>query len=173
MMLKNVKKEGERGRMLVGILLLLALGIILLLTGGAFGEKSETEGEETAFCYENLDPSDYARQLEIQIAALCSRVDGAGEIHAVVTLAGGYRAVFASDSHASASGNRTEIVLAGNGSSETAMLLGYENPEIAGIGIVCPGGNDPAVQSELLSLLSATYHISTARIYIVAGNGRE
>lgn len=145
------------------------IGILLLLYGGARGEQTN-ENAAQAFRYENLDPADYAKQVEERVASLCSRVTGAGRSYAVVTLGGGYRAVFATDSQSGSSGQKDEIVLIGNGSAETAVLLGYENPVIEGIGIVCEGGDNPMVQKEIISLVSAAYHISSARIYVVRGD---
>lgn len=145
-----------------------ALGLLLLLLGG-MGEKERTE-TVSAFRYENLDPSDYAKEVEERVATLCSQVSGAGKSFAVVTLGGGYRAVFATDSQSGSSGQKDQVVLIGSGSAETAVLLGYENPVIEGIGIVCEGGDDPRVQREIISLVSAAYHIGASRIYVVRGS---
>ena len=145
------------------------LGILLLVYGG-IEKKEPSEAATQVFRYENLNPADYAREVEERVATLCSRVKGAGRTYAVVTLGGGYRAVFATDSQSGSSGQKDEIVLIGNGSAETAVLLGYENPVIEGIGIVCEGGDNPNVQKEIISLVSAAYHISSARIYVVRGD---
>ena len=145
------------------------LGILLLVYGG-IEKKEPSEAATQVFRYENLNPADYAREVEERVATLCSRVKGAGRTYAVVTLGGGYRAVFATDSQSGSSGQKDEIVLIGNGSAETAVLLGYENPVIEGIGIVCEGGDNPSVQKEIISLVSAAYHISSARIYVVRGD---
>ena len=49
---------------------------------------------------------------------------------------------------------------------EVIAQTGIEPSEIAGIGIVCSGGANDNVRRELISLLSATFHISSNRIYI-------
>ena len=59
-----------------------------------------------------------------------------------------------------------EYVIVGSGSSSSALLLCRREPEIAGIGVVCCGGGNADVRRELLSLLSATLHVSGNRIYI-------
>ena len=165
-MSKNKKESSTKLWLLIGCA---ALGLCLLLMGSLReGDKSEADAAQV-FRYENLDPSDYAREVEARVAAICSQVSGAGRAYAVVTLSGGYRAVFATDSQSGSSGYKNEIVLVGNGAAETAVLLGYENPEIEGIGIVCEGGDDPRIQKELISLVSATYHISSSRVYVVKG----
>ena len=168
-MTKSNKEKGDSHLKLILLIAGAALGLLLLLMGN-LGDRQDTSEADAAFRYENLDPADYAREVEAQVATICSKVSGAGRAQAVVTLAGGYRAVFASDSQSGSSGYKSEVVLVGNGSAETAVLLGYENPEIEGIGIVCQGGDDPWVQKEIISLISATYHVSAARIYVMGGD---
>ena len=63
-----------------------------------------------------------------------------------------------------------EYVILGSGSSASPIYLSRTAPEIAGIGIVCSGGANDNVKRELISLLSATFHISSNRIYITEGS---
>ena len=144
-----------------------ALGILLLLLG-SFNGVTEEAKEESGVT-PNLDPTVYAEQVEAQVVALCSRVKGAGTVSAVVTLEGGYRAVYASDSQSSTSGYKSSTVLVGSGSSEGAVLVCYENPEIAGIGIVCSGAVNEEVKVQIISLVSATFRIGSNRIFVASG----
>lgn len=155
-------------------LLLLAAGAILgvvLLVYGSLGEKDAERSEaENPIAVENaLDPESYAEEVERRVEAICTRVEGAGTVHAVVTLKGGYRAVYAIDSRSSSGGFQNSTVLIGSGSSEEAVLICYENPEISGIGIVCGGGDDPKVREAILSLVAAAFDVKTNKIYIAAG----
>ena len=145
------------------LLLLALLGILLMLLSRCGEDKAgaQTQNEPSA-----LDPALYAEQIEEKVEALCNKIDGVSSAHAVVTLKGGYRAIYATDAQYGSSVNKSETVLIGSGSSEKALLIGYENPEIAGIGIVCSGGSNDNVKRELISLLSATFHISSNRIYV-------
>ena len=112
-----------------------------------------------------MNPDAYAEQVEKQVEKICGQVRGAGTVDAVVTLKGGYRAVYATDSQSSASGYKNNMVLVGSGSSEGAVLICYENPELSGIGIVCAGGNDPVVRERILSLVCATFNIPSNKVY--------
>ena len=140
-----------------------AVGLILLI----FGTVGESEtGEETAQATLPPDPAVYAEGVEEQVRTLCSRVKGAGAVSVAVTLKGGYRSVYATDSQSSTGGYKNSTVLIGSGSSEGAVLICYENPEIAGIGIVCTGGGDPAVKETIVSLVSATLNLGSNKIYV-------
>ncbi|MBO5938183.1 MAG: hypothetical protein J6Q82_01615 [Clostridia bacterium] len=143
------------------------LGILLLLVGNLSSHREESvEQSEVSF---SMDPEEYASELEAQIEELCGGVKGAGIVRATVTLKGGYRAVYATDAKSSSTGNQSSTVLVGSGSSEEAILVCYENPEIAGIGIVCEGGDSAEVRARIISLISATFSIGTNKIFVAAG----
>jgi len=153
------------------LLILGAIGGILLLVFGSLGlgsneKKGEGEAVET---YQTPDPDTYAREVEERIRSLCSQVKGAGDVMVTVSLDGGYRAVYAVDCQTSSTGYKSSTVLIGSGSEERALLIGYENPEIAGIGIVCSGADDAAVRQSILSLVSATFDVGANKIYIASG----
>lgn len=145
------------------LLLLALLGIVLMLFSKCGEDKAgaQTQNEPSA-----LDPALYAEQIEEKVEALCNKIDGVSSAHAVVTLKGGYRAIYATDAQYGSSVNKSETVLIGSGSSEKALLIGYENPEIAGIGIVCSGGDDAYVRSEIISMISAAFDLGSNKIFV-------
>lgn len=166
-MSENHISEKKSKKLLLPVLAGL-VGVGLLVLGGVGQSKREQlkQNEEVA---ELLSPSEYAEEIESRVAAICSRVEGAGEVHVTVSLKGTYRAIYATDWQSSSSSSKSTMVLVGSGSSEEAVLIGYENPEIAGIGIVCEGGDRVEVQERILSLVSAAFDVSTHKIFIVAG----
>lgn len=145
------------------LLLLALLGILLMLLSRCGEDKAgaQTQNEPSA-----LDPALYAEQIEEKVEALCNKIDGVSSAHAVVTLKGGYRAIYATDAQYGSSVNKSETVLIGSGSSEKALLIGYENPEIAGIGIVCSGGDDAYVRAEIISMISAAFDLGANKIFV-------
>lgn len=169
-MSENVIKRVKKDRKLFLLLAGAAVGVFLLIWGSVgVGDTKEEASEEEKLAYASLDPSAYAEEVERQVVELCSRVKGAGTVEAVVTLGGGYRAIYATDSQSSSTGYKSSTVLIGSGSNEEAILLGYENPEIAGIGIVCTGADDFTVRQSILSLVSAAFDVGTNKIYIASG----
>lgn len=142
----------------------IALLGILLLTVGSTKEKKEENVRESI---EELDPSAYADMLEERIEELCNRIDGVSGAYAVVTLKGGYKAVYATDSQSGASTSKNQTVVIGSGSAEQAILEGYSYPEIAGIGIVCRGGDGYDVKNKIVSLVSSAFDVSANKIFVV------
>lgn len=170
-MSENVKKEQSRYRrwILPGIGAI--LGILLLIFGSRTEDKADADKDATVGVLGNgeLSAEAFADATEEKIVAICSGVSGVGEVRAVVTLEGGYRAVYASDVQGSDSSYRNETVLTGSGSSEKAILVGYDAPRIVGIGIVCTGGDDPAIKQRLTLLVSAAFDVSANKIYVTGG----
>jgi len=165
------KKSNKKWHKIILIAVGGGLGVALLLIGGGFGRSN---GEDTAPTALPTDSADaYAEMLEERVADICSGVSGAGRVSVLVSLRGGYRTVYAIDSQSNSSGYKNEIVMSGSGSGREAVVTAYENPEIAGVGIVCTGGNDPRVQREVISLVSASLGISTNKIFVASSGAYE
>ena len=159
---ENIKKDKSKWKKLLLILAVCGVGIALLLFGGR-GEKDGGEGAETSA---ELDAEAYSRSLEEKICGICQGVRGAGEVTVLVSLRGGYRTVYAFDAQSTSSGYKSEIVMSGSGSGKQAVVTAYENPEIAGIGIVCTGAEDPEVRRQIISLVSAALAVPTNKIFV-------
>ena len=145
----------------------IVLGIVILLAGSFESRGSEREGEDTGSA--ELDAKIYEQELEEKIRELCYDVRGVGGVEVMVSLKGGYKTVYAMDAQASSGGYRSEIVKVGSGSNQNGIIIGYENPEIIGVGIVCEGGDDARVRGEIVSLVSAALDISSNKIFVAAG----
>ena len=163
-MTKNTIIPISQKKKLTWFALLALLGIVLMLFSKCGEDKA---GEQVASEPSALDPALYAEQIEEKVEALCNKIDGVSSAHAVVTLKGGYRAIYAIDAQYGSSVNKSETVLIGSGSSEKALLIGYENPEIAGIGIVCSGGDDAYVRAEIISMISAAFDLGSNKIFVL------
>lgn len=163
-MTKNTIIPISQKKKLTWLALLALLGIVLMLFSKCGEDKA---GEQVANEPSALDPALYAEQIEEKVEALCNKIDGVSSAHAVVTLKGGYRAIYATDAQYGSSVNKSETVLIGSGSSEKALLIGYENPEIAGIGIVCSGGDDAYARAEIISMISAAFDLGSNKIFVL------
>ena len=157
---KGSLKENGRLR----LYLLLGCGVlgILLILFGSSTKTAEKTSTETPYSTSTDDLVIYQDYLEKRIKTLCESVSGVRNVTVVVTLSGSFESVYATEWP---DGNE-EYVILGSGSSASPIYLSRSAPEIAGIGIVCSGGANDNVKRELLSLLSATFHISSNRIYI-------
>lgn len=159
----NEENEGILQKKGLWMLLLAALGVILLLFGGRISAK-EVPTQDTPYSPTEDELVLYREHIEERIQSLCQSVAGVGKVQVAVTLSGGYEAVYATEIK---DGNE-EYVILGSGSSASALLLSKETPSVIGVGIVCNGGADVRVKSELTALVSAAFDVPTNRIYISA-----
>ena len=160
-------REGVRGRLAAwlavgkrrGLILGLCfgLGVLFLLFGGG-GEAegtAQSEGEGMSFA----ELCAYQAELEREVEALCESVAGVSQAQVMVTLGAGARICYATD-------ERGDVVTVGSGSAARALYRTVEPPTVQGVGVVCHGGEDPAVVQRLVELLSTTLGISAARVSV-------
>ncbi len=136
----------------------LAVGVVLMLFGSFGGpggqEQAEREGGQSA--------ESYRESVEQRLKVLCSSVRGAGEVRVYVSLGGGYETVYSLN-------ERGECVTVGSGSGERAVVEQIRQPEIVGVGIVCPGAGDLSVRNTLCELVASALGIGINRIVIAEG----
>ncbi len=140
------------------------VGIALIVYGAGVGTSDKEDTSADSEQYSDADL--YAKMLEERVAEICSGVSGAGSVRVFVSLKGGYRTVYAVDAQSSSSGYKSQIVMSGSGSDKRAVVSAYENPEIAGVGIVCDGADNAEVRAEIISLVAAALNISTNKIFV-------
>ncbi len=147
---------GARGR--IWLLLGGAIcGIFLILLGSSM---QQTQSSATTPHSEDLSALQaYEQRLEKEIAALCDEVAGVGHCEVMVHLKGGTRVVYATD-------EKGKPVTIGSGSAEQALPATLLTPDIAGVAVVCRGGNSPSVQYTLTLLISTALGIPTNRVSV-------
>ena len=162
---KEVGEDGQRSRLWI-IFGIAAIGILLVLIGGSLGR---TEGDDEPASDPPAEEAllSYQSYLEGRIRGLCESVSGVSNVHVIVTLAGGFESVYATEWEESGE----KYVILGSGSSAEALLLSHASPQIIGIGIVCTGGSNASIRHELTSLLCAALDLSSTRIYVTERGG--
>ena len=168
----RVASVGKRKRILV-LVVGAVVGVLLILLGNA--DWPEGEGPGDVQVQTETDPMLlHMQRTEEKIAALCARVQGVGQVDVIVTFEGDFTYVYATDTKEtqkeSGKETQTTYITVGSGAAEQPVLITRTYPTVSGIGIVCEGGGDAGVRSQLLSLLSATYGIGANKIYIAPAN---
>ena len=156
----HTKDDGTRKPWIV--LLGAALGVLLLLFGGSTHLFEGTEESRTPSLTQQEELSSYQSYLEERVEEICESVVGVGNVSAIVTLAGGFESVYATEMH----GEDEDYVILGSGSTASGLLLWQKAPQIVGIGIVCNGAQSESVHNELILLVSASFGVPTNRIYV-------
>ena len=149
-----MKTKGRLWILLAGAL----LGVALLLFGGMGAQSEEQEDPDTLISRE-AELESYRTGLEKELEELCEAVGGVGDATVMLTLEGGFAVQYARDGEG-------DPVTVGTGSNEEALFECVQPPSVAGVAIVCRGGNNPAVHEKLIELVSVALGISSNRVYI-------
>ena len=137
--------SGTKKKKLILIPIGAVLGIALLIFGGASdGQAKGTDETSLTVSFEQ-----YAEGVEKKLHSLCEQVEGVTDVTVAVSFEKGFEYVYAKDD------GRGDYLVIGSGSSESAVRVTEKPPTIGGIGIVCKGGGDPAIQNKLINLISA------------------
>ena len=134
-------------------LLFLAAGVLLLLVAGYLGSGGE-KTPDTSF-----DMAAYAADLTEDARLLCVKASGDPAADVTLYFEGRESYVYAKDE--GASGGRDYVTSGGNG-----LLLQVKMPEVSGISVVCRGGSQTAVKTELTALLSKLFGVGYDRIHV-------
>ena len=164
-----MKKSGKLWIALGGVV----IGVLLLLFGKDMGDiwSKDTTQEPTydTGAPDRMSMEAYRTALEERVCWICTKVEGAGQVYAVVNLQSGYSYVYASDTKTTSGGVSEQYIIIGSGNDERVVYLTEQVPEILGIGVVCTGGGNVKVQKEVTALVSAAFGVGSHKIYVTGG----
>ena len=146
------------------------VGIAVVLFAGSIDKRASPTSEKV----DGEDLSAYTEMLEEKIRRLCEACDGVDSVTVAVMLSGGYEYEYAQNTEYGKNSygdeRREEYLVIGQGSGEQCVLLRRRLPEIAGVGIVCRGGDSDVVRERLISLVSSALNIGTNKVYITSAS---
>lgn len=155
-LLDFLRARGKMWLLVAGVV----LGVFLLLFGSGFGEQQSDNNEGADTVSESVaDLEAYREKLEKQVREICDAVYGVSGVEVMVTLESGCRVVYTTD------GNGDPATV-GSGSSQQALYRTLQPPTVAGVAVVCHGGDSPALQHTLTDLVSTALGISTNRVCV-------
>lgn len=135
------------------------LGVLLLLFGSMGSTTKEEVDTKDAMIERVTELQSYEVQLEEELEAICEAVAGVGETEVMVSFESGYTVQYQKNGD-------NDPATVGTGSNEEALFHTLLPPTVSGVGIVCRGGNAPAVRETLTELISTTLGIPSNRVYI-------
>ena len=144
-------------------MLILFFGLLLLLatlSGGTDG--TEPSGTEVG------DLSRYTAVLRTELEGLLSRMDGVGRCTVLVTFSDGGETVYAVDGDRSEGDGRfsekQEHVLVSSRSD--GLVISVRTPAVAGVAVICDGGDRASVKSDVTEVLSGILGLPSSRISV-------
>ena len=157
--------------------LVLLLGLLLVLLPGkrtqqAAPQQIEPQSTETEAV---SDDQDYRRSTEKQLAAILSKVEGAGRVEVMLTLRYGpavsYQTDFENSSQTgdgvTTTAKQSTVILHREGAYDEAAVVKTEYPVFCGALVVSEGADDPTVRLDLMNAVAALLGLGTDKITVV------
>ncbi len=135
------------------------LGIILIF----FSDNShEDKAKEEVSSYSH---SEYISQQERRVEKLISEIKGVGNASVMITYESGFETVYARDIDEQNESERvrysSEIIVVDSGNDETGITVRENYPKVRGVAVVCIGGGNASVRSEITAIITALFDISS------------
>ncbi len=147
-------------------IVVLGLGGMLLILASEFLPSAAPQKKESAAASQQSADA-YEAALEARLETLISQIDGAGKTKVMVTLETGEESVYAVDTQQGEADTGETHVLLDDGSALTETV---RMPEVCGVAVVCEGGGQIHVVSEITQMLSSLLDLSTSRISVAKMN---
>lgn len=168
------------------ILVLGFAGIALIFLSGIF--QNHSVGATSAQAEQDpqkISAQEYSRQVEESLTGLIGNISGAGSAQVLVTLERNTQYVYATeekqttqstkDQAANATVKNQEndsretkyILVKGSDGSQQALAVTEVEPIVKGVVVVCEGGNQPAVQKDIIDAVTTALNLSSARVCVI------
>ena len=156
--------KGQKSTVLIVILVL--IGLLLIIIPNNSSKQSKKIDNEARL-------SQYSKSIEQKIRDMCSNVNGISNVNVTVYFDSGFETIYAynEESKSSSSGVNSEkkYVTIGSGNDESMVCIVEKMPNICGVAIVCKGGGNPNLASEVINLISSAFGVPKNKIYVAEG----
>ena len=149
------------------------LGVLLIAAAGFIGKampKANVPDDDRL--------SEYIADMEARLCKVVSGIDGAGSTEVFITVENTFETVYANNATLDESGDETKSTkttqkqlayTTTKESGEAPVVIKQLCPKICGVLIVCEGGGNSNVRTEILNSVSTAVGIPTTKIYVTGG----
>ena len=154
------------------------IGVFLIF----ISDGNTSEDQEKVY-KNNISSKEYIKELESNLEAILSSVEGAGELKLMITLESGEETVYAwqektkqdeeslnKDNTQQISQNNTyenQPVIIEYGQNKQALVKKILQPVIKGVVVVCQGADNVSVVSDITDAVSVALDIPTNRVCVI------
>ena len=165
------------------IIIACVVGIALIFLSGYL--KADNTAAKTASSQPVMTAEQYASQLENSLTDIVTRIQGAGTVKVLVTLERSTEYVYATEEKRSnqttedkSDGSTTKneandstetkyILVKDADGAQKALAVTEVQPIIKGVVVVCDGGDNPAVQQNIISAVTTALDITSVRVCVI------
>lgn len=127
----------------------------------------------------------YSQQVEKSLTELIGSINGAGSVKVLVTLERNTQYVYATEEKKTSQNTQDQaanatvknqandsretkyILVKGADGSQQALAVTEVEPIVKGVVVVCEGGNQPAVQKDIIDAVTTALNLSSARVCVI------
>lgn len=164
-----IQKKDSRKKI---IIIAAALGILLIL----LSEINIPSDSSSAESVSTGDYAEYVSNLNSELTEIISSIDGVGECNVMITLQNTKESVYAENSETSSdessNSENNEYVIYNSENGDSPLLLKEEMPKVAGVAVVCTGGDNVLVQEKIINCVCALFNISSSRVSVAKLNSK-
>ncbi len=162
--LKKLKKAPEILAKYKYALIILLVGIVLMMTPKSKAQTSETPAETATVQQEAT--------VEQQLAAILSKVKGAGKVEVMLTVKEGEQIIYQTDTNSSqgdASGSQSAdtVILSDKNRNQTGLVRQIYGPKYQGAIILCEGASDASVRLAIIDAVSKITGLGSDKISVL------
>jgi len=134
-------------------IIILLIGLLLMMFPNVGGSKKSTKVEA-----DTIGPSS-VEALEHKLSQLLSKVEGAGDVEVILTIAAGEETIYQTnddytDSDTSSSSNVNTVTVTSSNRDQTGLVKQVINATYKGAIVVCRGADDPSLRLALVGAVS-------------------
>lgn len=160
------KKIGEFVKRYRFVILILVIGIVLMILPS--GNKEQQQQVNTAVPLLFEDPS-------AELAAILSKISGAGKVQILLTKGSGERTVYQTDeerniSEQSDSVRVETVIITDTDRAQQGLVQQVLAPEYRGAIVVCQGADDPSVRLAIIEAVADATGLGSDRISVLKMN---
>ncbi len=173
----------DRALTVIVIVGLVGIGLIFISSYIRPPSKDSAASVEESIGAENSGLEEYRSSITQELGNMLASIDGVGKTKIMITLDGGVRNIYATDTDTNgretsrkngedenADKQNTEkrscILVRGKDGSEKALTVGKMMPQVKGVLIVCEGGDDGDIVQRVKDAVSAALDISQSHICV-------
>ena len=167
----NSLKKADRRKLIV----FLGIAGMLLILISELVPNNKNDNTEQAVSNDDLTSEQYKKQLENELEEILSKIEGVGSSSVMITLDGTTEYVYAEELDTTSDSNdnskresyRSNIVITESGGDKRALVKKIIRPQVTGVLVACPGGDDIGTKEKIISAVSAVLGIPAGRVYVV------
>lgn len=158
---KITDKTGLSSKALTYIIIVLCATALLIALNSLESKDSETAKADQAEP-DAVNP-DYEKALCEQLENVISQIEGVGKVSIMITFEGSASNEYQTDTDTSETEEKQKTVIIGN---KEALIKSITNPKVAGVLVVCEGGDSLKVKERVINAVSTVLNISSGRVYV-------